>query len=54
MTVKDLILELQEYPQDLPVISSHKEISKIKLDNDFYYVNENNESYSIGPSVVVE
>lgn len=54
MTVKDLILELKEYPQDLPVVSAHKEINKIEVNNDFYYINENNEDYSIGSFVVLE
>lgn len=55
MTVRDLILELRELPQDLPVVTDYKEITDIKLDDCFYFLDKYNKNgYTIGPAVVLE
>jgi hypothetical protein len=55
MMVSDLIKELKELPQDLPVVTDYKEITDIKLDDAFYFLdNKTKVGYSIGPAVVLE
>ena len=55
MTVRDLILELKELPQDLPVVTDYKEITEIELDDGFYFLDKYTEKgYTIGPAVVLE
>ena len=54
MTVKDLIKDLMDMPQDIPVICNVKEITDVKYD-EVYYLNEKDErSYDAGPVVVLE
>lgn len=55
MTVKDLILELSELPQDLPVVTDYKEITDIELNNSFYFLDKHSKNgYNVGPAVVLE
>ena len=55
MTVRDLIKELEELPQDLPVVTDYKEITEINLDNNFYFLDKyTDKGYSIGPAIVLE
>lgn len=55
MTVSDLIKELKELPQDLPVVTDYKEITDIKLDDSFYFLDKHSQvGYSIGPAIVLE
>ena len=54
MTVKELIKELSEMPQDLPVVSDFKEVSKVIFD-ELYYFNESDErTYEAGQAIVLE
>lgn len=55
MTVSELIKELSELPQDLPIVTDYKEITDIVLDERFYFLDKyNKDGYSIGPAVVLE
>lgn len=55
MIVRDLIAELKELPQDLPVVTDYQEITEINLDDKFYFLDRTNEvGYTIGPAVVLE
>lgn len=55
MTVRDLIKELSEYPQDLPVVTDYKEITNIEYNDRFYFLDKyTKEGYSISPAVVLE
>ena len=54
MTVRDLIIELKELPQDLPVVTDYKEITEVDLDEGFYFIDNSKAGYSIGPAVVLE
>ena len=55
MIVRDLIAELKELPQDLPVVTDYQEITDVSLDNDFYFLNkQTGYGYIIGPAVVLE
>lgn len=55
MIVRDLIAELQELPQDLPVVTDYQEITEVNLDNNFYFLDRTSDiGYSIGPAIVLE
>ena len=55
MTVRDLIKDLKELPQDLPVVTDYKEITDIVVDDSFYFLNNASKTgYDIGPAVVLE
>ena len=55
MTVRDLIEELEELPQDLPVVTDYKEITDIYLENKFYFLDRYyKDGYWIGPAVVLD
>lgn len=55
MTVRDLILELEEYPQDLPVVTDYKEITGVVFDNFFYFLDyQSKNGYSVSPAIVLE
>lgn len=55
MTVRDLIEELEELPQDLPVVTDYKEITDIYLENKFYFLDRHSkDGYWIGPAVVLD
>ena len=55
MTVGDLIKELKELPQDLPVVTEFKEITDISLSDAFYFLDKYSKNgYSVGPVVVLE
>ena len=55
MTVRDLIDELKELPQDLPVVTDYKEITDVKFEDAFYFLDKSNpDGYYIGPAVVLE
>ena len=55
MIVKDLIAELSELPQDLPVVTDYKEITNIKIEDKFYFLDKTTDvGYSIGPAIVLE
>ena len=55
MTVRDLIEELQELPQDLPVVTDYKEIKNVDYCENFYFLNQLSKlGYDIGPAIVLE
>ena len=55
MTVRDLIKELKEMPQDLPVVTDYKEITEVLYDDGFYFLDKRSkEGYSVSPAVVLE
>lgn len=55
MTVRDLIKELQDLPQDLPVVTDYKEITDLTVDNNFYFLDKYSKNgYDIGPAVILE
>lgn len=55
MTVRDLIQELKELPQDLPVVTDYSEITDVSLCDNFYFLDKHNkDGYDIGPAVVLE
>jgi hypothetical protein len=55
MTVRDLIKELKELPQDLPVVTDYKEITDVSVDDSFYFLDSTSKTgYDIGPAVVLE
>ena len=55
MTVSDLINELKELPQDLPVVTDYKEITDVEFEDSFYFLDKTStDGYYIGPAVVLE
>ena len=55
MIVRDLIAELKELPQDLPVVTDYREITSVNLDDRFYFLdNCSKDGYTIGPAIVLE
>lgn len=55
MTVRDLMKELQELPQDLPVVTNYKEITDVAVEDHFYFLDKYNKNgYDIGAAVVLE
>ena len=55
MTVRDLIKELKEYPQDLPVVTDYKEITEVVYDESFYFLDSKSDvGYSVSPAIVLE
>lgn len=54
MTVKDLIEELSELPQDLPVVTDYKEITDVDVNDSFYFLDKHfKDGYYIGSAVVL-
>lgn len=55
MTVYELIKELNEYPQDIPVIIDLKEVTSVKYDDGCYFLDKLSAAgYSAGPVIVLE
>ena len=54
MTVKDLIEELKECPEDLPVVCDFKELTTINICDSAYFLNKSEEGYSCSTAVVME
>ena len=55
MTVRDLIKELRDLPQDLPVVTDYKEITDIAVEDKFYFLDRYNKNgYDVSPAVVLE
>lgn len=55
MTVRELIEELEDLPQDIPVTTDYHEIKHVCYEESFYYLsNINKEGYIIEPAVVLE
>ena len=55
MTVSDLIKELRELPQDLPVIANLKEITDVDYNDGCYFIDKySSNGYTSGPAVVLE
>jgi len=55
MTVRELIEELEDMPQDLPVVTDYSEIKHVHYEESFYYLNNSTkEGYTIEPAVVLE
>lgn len=55
MTVRDLIKELRDLPQDLPVVTDYKEITDIAVEDNFYFLDKHNKNgYDISSAVVLE
>ena len=55
MTVRDLIKELRELPQNLPVVADYKEITDITVEDSYYFLDRHDKnSYDIGAAVVLE
>lgn len=55
MTVRDLIKELQDMPQDVPVVTDYHEIKIVIYEESFYHLDEaNKDGYTISSAVVLE
>lgn len=55
MIVRDLIKELEELPQDLPVVTDYREIDCVKQVDAFYFLNDSvKEGYTVDAAVVLE
>ena len=55
MIVRDLIEELKQLPQDLPVVTDYHEITEVDFTDNFYFLDKISETgYTIGPAVVLE
>lgn len=54
ITVKELIEELKQYDEDLPVIIGYNSIQDVYLDEDFYFADSKNPSQAFGPAVIIE
>lgn len=55
MTVKDLISELKQLPQDVPVISNYKEITDVDYADACYIIGDyDRDGYIIGAAVTLE
>lgn len=52
MTVKDLILSLQELPPDLPVVNDFKEIDTVSVE-DSYYLTGSIDKYTCSTAVIL-
>ena len=54
MIVNELISELKELPQDLPVVVDYKELTNIEVSDSYYILTNSESGYSIGAAVVLE
>lgn len=55
MTVRDLIEELEEMPQDLPVVTDYRNITKVIYNDNFYFLDkQSDKGYYVEPAVVLE
>jgi len=54
MIVRDLIAELEELPQDLPIVVNHKEVTDIIYSDATYVLNEYEKDYFIGSAIILE
>jgi hypothetical protein len=54
ITVKELIEELQEYPEDTPVVLGYTPVTEVYLQEDFYFADSKNPNQAFGPAVVIE
>ena len=54
MTVRELINELKNLPQDFPVVVDYKETTNISVSDSYYILNDEQTGYSIGSAVVLE
>ena len=55
MTVRELIQELEDMPQDVTVVTDYAEIKHVHFSETFYYLtNVNKDGYIIEPAVVLE
>ena len=55
MTVKDLITELKNFPQDLPVVINYKEITSAEYHDSYYVIDDlNKNGYTVDQAVVLE
>ena len=55
MTVSELIEELYQLPQDLPIVSNYKEVTTVQVEDSFYVLDPVSKTgYSIGSVVVLE
>ncbi|MBP5423974.1 MAG: hypothetical protein J6Y78_16195 [Paludibacteraceae bacterium] len=55
MTVRDLIDELKELPEDMLVVVDYKEVTRINVEDSFYILDRDMQNgYSIGSAVVLE
>ena len=55
MTVRELIEELEQLPQDLTVVTDYKEITTVEYCNAYYLLNNcSKQGYSIEPVIVLE
>ena len=55
MTVRELIKELEELPQDVPVVTDYHEVKHVIYEESFYFINNvNKDGYTIEPAVILE
>lgn len=55
MTVRELIKELEEMPQDTPVVTDYHEITHVTYEESFYFINNVNKSgYTVEPAIILE
>lgn len=55
MTVRELIEELEDMPQDVPVVTDYQEIKHVHYNENFYYLNNTiPNGYVVEPAVVLE
>ena len=54
ITVKELIEELRQYPEDTPVMLEYTPVSEVYLQEDFYFGDSKNPQQAFGPAVIIE
>lgn len=54
ITVKELIEELQQYPDDTPVMLEYTPVTEVYLQEDFYFGDSHNPRQAFGPAVIIE
>lgn len=54
MTVKDLIEQLKELQQDVPVVSNFKDVETIYYTDACYVLNDLEKNYTIEDAVILE
>lgn len=53
-TVRELIEELEQYPDDTPVMLGYTQITDVYLQEDFYFADSKNPNQAFGPAVIIE
>ena len=54
ITVKNLIEELQDMPQDAPILLGWTPLRDIYIDENFYFADSKNPKTAIGTAVILE